>query len=73
MYFSGKIQEIVYPITKDCGGCMYGSYPEITITARYLKAFIERVKYFNFKPPKIKKYSSEQLQAIASEILNEQD
>ena len=73
LYFSGKIQEIVYPITKVCGGCMYGSYPEITITARYLKAFIERVKYFNFKPPKIKKYSSEQLQAIASEILNEQD
>ena len=71
LYFSGKIQEIVYPITKDCGGCMYGSYPEITITARYLKAFIERFKYFNFKPPKIKKYSSEQLQAIASEILNE--
>ena len=73
LYFSGKIQEIVYPITKVCGGCMYGSYPEITITARYLKAFMERIKYFNFKPPKIKKYTSEQLQTIASEILNEQD
>ena len=38
MYFSGKIQEIVYPITKNCSGCMYGSYPEITITARYVQA-----------------------------------
>ena len=73
MYFSGKIQEIVYPITKNCNGCMYGSYPEITITARYLQAFIERIKYFNFKPPKIKKLSSEELQSIAVDILNEQD
>ena len=73
LYFSGKIQEIVYPITKNCNGCMYGSYPEITITARYIKAFIERIKYFNFKPPKIKKFNSEQLQNIASRILNEQD
>ena len=69
LYFSGKIQEIVYPITKVCGGCMYGSYPEITITARYLKAFMERVKYFNFKPPKIKKYSSEQLQQLLQKFL----
>ena len=73
LYFSGKIQEIVYPITKNCGGCMYGSYPEITITARYYKAFIERLKYFNFKPPKMKKFTSIQLQEIASNILNEQD
>jgi hypothetical protein len=73
MYFTGKIQEIVYPVTKSCNGCMYGSYPEITITARYLKTFIERIKYFNFKPPKIKKYTAEELQLIASDILSEQD
>ena len=73
LYHSGKIQEIVYPITKSCNGCMYGSYPEITITARYVKAFFERIKYFNYKPPKIKKLSNEQLQSIALETLNEQD
>jgi MoaA/NifB/PqqE/SkfB family radical SAM enzyme len=73
LYHSGKIQEIVYPITKSCNGCMYGSYPEITITARYIKAFFERLNYFNYKPPKIKKLSSEQLQSIAIETLNEQD
>jgi|TARA_B110000503_G_C7095720_1_gene391499 MoaA/NifB/PqqE/SkfB family radical SAM enzyme len=73
LYHSGKIQEIVYPITKSCNGCMYGSYPEITITARYVKAFFERIKYFNYKPPKIKKLSNEQLQLIALETLNEQD
>ena len=73
LYHSGKIQEIVYPITKSCNGCMYGSYPEITITARYVKAFFERIKYFNYKPPKIKKLGNEQLQLIALETLNEQD
>lgn len=73
LYHSGKIQEIVYPITKSCNGCMYGSYPEITITARYVKAFFERIKYFNYKPPKIKKLSNEELQLIAIETLNEQD
>ena len=52
---------------------MYGSYPEITITARYFKAFLERMKYFNFKPPKMKKLTSAELQTIASNILNEQD
>ena len=73
LYFSGKIQEIVYPITKNCSGCMYGSYPEISITARYFKTFVERIKYFNFQPPKIKKLTSSQLQEIALNILNEQN
>ena len=73
LYFSGKIQEIVYPITKSCGGCMYGSYPEITITARYMKSFFERLMYFNYKPPTLKKLDNIELQEIANEILNEQN
>ena len=51
---------------------MYGSYPEVTITARYLSAFLERLKYFNFKTPKLKKFSANELREIASNILNEQ-
>ena len=50
---------------------MYGSYPEITITARYLSAFLERLKYFNLNTPKLKKFSSQELREIATEILNE--
>ena len=73
LFFSGEIQKIVYPITNNCNGCMYGSYPEITITARNLTAFIERLKYFNYQPPKIKKLKFEELQNIAKEILNEQN
>lgn len=73
LFFSGEIQKIVYPITNNCNGCMYGSYPEITITARNFTAFIERLKYFNYQPPKIKKLKFEELQNIAKEILNEQN
>ena len=62
----------IYKVTKGCIGCMYGSYPEVTITARYMSAFIERARYFNIKTPKLKKYSKAQLQDIANDILNEQ-
>jgi len=72
-YLQGEIYEDVFKITKKCNGCMYGSYPEVTITARYLSAFIERLKYFSFKTPKLKKVNTFYLQNLASEILNEQN
>ena len=67
-----NIYNDVYNVTKNCNGCMYGSYPEVTITARYLSAFIERFKYFNFKTPKLEKVSTKHLQNLVLEILNEQ-
>ncbi len=33
-------------IAKACSGCMYGSFPEITISARYLKPMLQRAKLF---------------------------
>ena len=66
------IHDDIYKVTNGCEGCMYGSYPEVTITARYLSAFLERLKYFNFKTPKLKKFSANELREIASNILNEQ-
>lgn len=43
-YLSGTIQKRkdVNQIVKNCGGCHYGSYPEVTISVRDPKAFIER-------------------------------
>jgi MoaA/NifB/PqqE/SkfB family radical SAM enzyme len=73
LYQSGEIEKIVSPITKGCDGCMYGSYPEISITARYLMPLIQRLKYFNYSPPKIKKLSTNELEEIAAGILNEQN
>jgi MoaA/NifB/PqqE/SkfB family radical SAM enzyme len=38
-------------ITAACSGCMYGSFPEISISARYYKPLIERSLLF-LRPPK---------------------
>ncbi len=42
----------VFDITSECEGCMYGSYPEITISMRYLAAKLQRVRTFFAAPPK---------------------
>lgn len=44
---SGEIHEEIFKYTSQCAGCMYGSYPEITLTARFLKPLIHRFKLFN--------------------------
>ncbi len=38
-------------ITRACPGCMYGSYPEMTIAMRYFRAKLERLKLFVGAPP----------------------
>jgi MoaA/NifB/PqqE/SkfB family radical SAM enzyme len=45
--FRKRVLEVVRP----CSGCMYGSYPEMTISMRYLAAKLERVKLFLAAPP----------------------
>jgi len=68
-YRDGRIHEDAYSYTRSCSGCMYGSYPEITISARYIKAMIERFHYFNVRPPVLKKLSTQELREIAAQIL----
>jgi MoaA/NifB/PqqE/SkfB family radical SAM enzyme len=68
-YRDGRIHEDAYSFTRSCSGCMYGSYPEITISARYMKAMIERFHYFNVRPPVLQKYDAQQLREIAAQIL----
>ncbi len=46
MYKSDRFRNQTYEIVKDCSGCMYGSYPEISISARYPKPLIDRTKLF---------------------------
>ena len=71
LYNTKKIHEDVYKVTNGCIGCMYGSYPEVTITARYFNAFLERAKYFSLKTPKLQKYSPKELKEIATQVINE--
>ena len=37
--------------TSKCEGCMYGSYPEMSISMRYLQAKLQRIKTFITNPP----------------------
>jgi len=67
-YNSGKIHKEIYTYTHNCEGCMYGSYPEITITARYLKPMFHRFLYFNKNKPELKKMTVNELTDIAKQI-----
>jgi hypothetical protein len=50
-YWDGEFRNAVVAVAKDCSGCMFGSYPEITITARYWNATLERIRVFLARPP----------------------
>lgn len=45
--FRASVHDVVAP----CEGCMYGSYPEMTISMRYLAAKLQRVRTFLTAPP----------------------
>ena len=49
---SKKFRVNVYDVVSKCDGCMYGSYPEMTIAMRYFKATIQRMGNFLVAPPK---------------------
>lgn len=48
---SPLFREEVASVTSTCGGCMYGSYPEITISMRFMAAKLQRIKTFITAPP----------------------
>lgn len=68
-YRSGAAHEAVYRYTRSCGGCMYGSYPEITITARFLRPFVDRLLFFNTRTQGLlRKLSEREMLEIAEGI-----
>jgi pyruvate-formate lyase-activating enzyme len=65
-------REEVAQVTRACNGCMYGSYPEMTISMRYMAAKIQRVGTFLTSPPaKNWPLSYEQLLETAEKIRSE--
>ena len=52
LYRSREFRKSVKAITKQCDGCMFGSFPEMTIAMRFLAAQIQRFKIFFASPPK---------------------
>lgn len=51
IYHDRMFRRDVYAITSACNGCMYGSYPEMTISMRFWKTKLQRLKTFVTNPP----------------------
>lgn len=72
LYKSKVWRNEVAKITRECGGCMYGSYPEMTISMRYLSAKLQRIGTFLTSPPeKNWPLTYDQLLDVALRIQNE--
>jgi len=71
LFHDQSLKKNVYEITSSCPGCMYGSFPEMTISMRYMDAKLQRIKnFFTVPPPKPWPISYEKMLEIAEEIRN---
>ena len=46
-----EFRKEVLKVTKACSGCMYGSYPEISISMRFMMAKLQRIRNFIIDKP----------------------
>lgn len=68
-YRSRDFRDEVGVVARACAGCMYGSYPEMTIAMRFMAAKLQRVRMFLTSPPaKNWPFTYEELLDIAREI-----
>lgn len=51
VYRDARFRKTVGEVVGACEGCMYGSYPEMTISMRFLAAKLQRVRTFLTSPP----------------------
>ena len=70
IYNNKMLYNQVKNIVMHCDGCMYGSYPEMTISMRFMKAKLQRIHQFFASPPEKTNWpiSYEELLNIISEI-----
>ena len=52
LYRDAGFRREVLEITRACAGCLYGSFPEITVSMRYLKPKLRRARLFLAPSPK---------------------
>jgi MoaA/NifB/PqqE/SkfB family radical SAM enzyme len=69
-YRTRRLREQATAITAQCSGCMYGSFPEISISARYFTPMLRRARLFLIQGAarRLKRYSKNQMIEIATEI-----
>jgi hypothetical protein len=69
IYRERGFRKEVYDLVAPCEGCMYGSYPEMTISMRFMKAKLQRLRTFvTAQPGKNWPLSYEQVLKIAETI-----
>jgi MoaA/NifB/PqqE/SkfB family radical SAM enzyme len=68
-YRDGTLSKACLPKTRACPGCMYGSYPEISISSHYARALLDRGRTF-LRTPRHKPWpvTSERLSTLIDEI-----
>lgn len=72
VYKQKQFRRDVFDITSKCKGCMYGSYPEMTIAMRFNKAKLQRLKnFFTGSAEKPWPMTYESLVETAAEVLKE--
>lgn len=69
-YRARETRAEVRSIAAACSGCLFGSFPEITISSRYLQPMMRRINFFGKSNPRrqLKRLSPDELEALASSI-----
>lgn len=68
-YRDGTIHSMVEPFVRSCDGCMYGSYPEVSISARYFVVALQRLLHFERESKGVlKRVSAAELIDLAIDI-----
>jgi MoaA/NifB/PqqE/SkfB family radical SAM enzyme len=71
-YRSGRLRQEARAIAERCTGCMYGSFPEITISMRYFVPMLARARFFlGGTRNKLQPYTPEQMFGLARDIAHQ--
>lgn len=70
---SRRLREQATSITRHCNGCMYGSFPEISISARFFEPMARRARLFlmNGDHRRLRRMSADRMREIAKDIASE--
>ncbi len=68
-FFGDVLRKEVFDVASACGGCLYGSFPEMTITTRYLAPMLQRAVFFNTAgQERLKRLSADEMFEIAARL-----
>ncbi len=71
-FFGEALRREVHGIAARCPGCLYGSFPEMTITARHLRPMLRRLAFFGGpRRHLLQPLSAAEMMAAAREIREE--